>query len=103
AQPRGAVVLPGARERVGVAELRVAGAAARAVAAGGDEREDAAVAGSDVGDACADGLDGTRALVTEDAGQGEHRRAAHDVVVAGAHARRTHAYEHLAGARPFLL
>ena len=82
---------------MGLAELGHAGAADSAVAAVGDEREDAAVAGLDGGDVFAGLDDGAAGLVSEDEGEGHLGGADHEVVVAGAEAGGAHLDEDFAG------
>ena len=96
-EPGGAVVLQGTGQDVGVAELGVAGPALVAVAAVGDEGEDAAVAGLHAGHALADLGDCPRALVAQDDGDRLDGRALHDVVVAGAQPRDLGLDAHLLG------
>ena len=96
-EAQGAVELEGRRGLVGLAELWLAGAADAAVAAVGDEGEDAAVAGLDGSDALA-GLDDRAAgLVSEDERERHPGGADHEVVVAGAEAGGAHLDQHLAG------
>ena len=90
-QADGAVEQPRAGGLVCVAELRLPLAAGGALPAGGDEREDAAVAGLEFADAGADGFDGARAFVSEHGGQGEGGGTLDDVVVGGADAGGAHA------------
>ena len=73
-----------------VTELRLTLAAGGALAAGGHEREDAAVAGPEVADARSDFLDDAGALVAKHGGEREGRGALHDVMVGGTDAGGAH-------------
>ena len=97
----GAIKLASAGVAEGVAEVREASAAAFAIAAIGDEREDAAVAGIEPADSFAERLDRARAFVAERRRQRKRAGAVDDVVVAGAYASRAHFDEHFAPAWRF--
>ena len=96
AQPHGAVEQPRAGRLVRVAELRLSPAAGGALAAGRDEREDAAVARLEFAHAGADGLNRACALVPQHRGQREGGGALDDVVVRSADAGRAHPHANFA-------
>ena len=89
-QPKGPVVLPRARPRVGIAELRVPGATHSTVAAVGYKGKDAVVTGLDPGYALSHLGHRAGPLVAQHGRQWQNGGALHDVDVAGAEAGHAH-------------
>ena len=90
AEAKRAIHLPGSGISERVAQIREAVATTSAIAAVGDEGEDAAVAGRQSPHAVADGLHRPRPFVTECHGKRQRAGAVDDVVVAGADASSAH-------------
>ena len=92
-----AICMPRPSSGAEVAQVLMAGGAARAPAAGRDEPEHDVVAGRQPADAGADLLHDAGALVAADDRQRERQVAGDEVLVGVAHARRRQLDQHLTG------